>query len=142
MTYLALATEIRDRMYWLFRYSQTSAVRFFFGLASIGMASFMGFSTTVHNPDNEYVVMLGLMRDDVWALIFFLNGAALVYGVISRHYNLLLLWFEGILGMAAWIAAAFCMTIAQGTPGAAVCGALIASWICYRYPTHLGRENG
>ena len=141
MTLKSLKRDLYGRLYWLFRYSPTTAVRFWFGLASLGMASFMVFSPTVHLPNNEYVIMLGLMRDKVWGLAFAINGFALMYGVLRRTYNLYLLWMEGILGTASWIAAAFCMTLAQGAPGASVCAALIAAWILYRYPTHLGKED-
>ena len=134
-------TDIFGRLRWLIRYSQTSAVRFWFSFASLGMASFLLCSPLVALPGNEYYIMLSLVKQEVWALIFALNGLALLYGVVSRQYNIVLLWLEGVLGMAAWTAAAACMTIAQGAPGASICGAAIAAWICYRYPTHIGREN-
>ena len=101
----------------------------------------MVFLPTVHLPNNEYVIMLGLMRDEVWGLAFAINGFALMYGVLRRTYNLYLLWMEGILGTASWIAAAFCMTLAQRCArGVSMCR-LIAAWILYRYPTHLGKED-
>ena len=134
-------TYVRGRISWLVKRSQTSATRGLFGLASFLFGVFMFFSTSVHSVGSEYRIMLHLTQgsSDIWGFMFVTHGTALIYGVITQEYNDFMLWIEGILGAGIWIVAAGAMTMAQGAPGAAIAGAVIALWICYRYPTHSER---
>lgn len=128
--------DLGGRLSWLLFKSQTSSTRMWFGLASIFFGVFMYLSDTVHNPDSEYVLMLQIAPDWLWASGFLVHGVALLYGVITRRYSTILLLVEGVLGVALWTAASIAMSVSQGAVGASAAGALIAAWICIRYPTH------
>jgi hypothetical protein len=77
-----------------------------------------------------------------WATLFFVNSAALLYGVITKRYDTFLLILEGILGTALWFCAAFAHWYSQGAPDAITAGALMATWLLIRYPTHWEYTNG
>ncbi len=126
----------RRRAAWLTLYSETTAARFWFGLLSLGYASFLVFSEYAHHPGSSYVLMFKIAAEWVWATAFILNGLALLYGSFTRKYNTFLLLLEGVLGVAVWSAAAAATTIEQGAPGGTTVGALIALWVLVRYPTH------
>jgi hypothetical protein len=128
--------SISNRLRYIIWCSQTSAVRFWFGLTSIGFGSFFMFSATVHHPLSEYNLMLKLASDWVWALCFVLNGFSLLYGIVFATYNRLLVVLEGLLGTVVWVASASAVVITQQSIGAHVVGGLIAFWILIRYPTH------
>lgn len=127
---------LMGRLVWLFFYSQTSATRFWFSLASIGFGVFMFRSPYIHNPSSEYGLMLEIMPQGVWGFLFILHGASLMYGVLTRKFNVVLLIAEGVLGSALWVTACTSMTLMQGSLGPSFAGAAMACWIAYRYPTH------
>ncbi len=126
----------KERLLWLAIYSETTSSRFWFGLLSLGYASFMSFSDYAAHPGSSYVLMFHIAPAWVWSLAFTTNGLALIYGAITRKYSTFLLLLEGVLGIAAWSAAAAATTIEQGAPGGTTVGALIALWVLVRYPTH------
>lgn len=127
---------ISDRLTYIIWCSQTTAVRFWFALASLGFGSFFMFSETVHSPLSEYKLMLQLAADWVWALCFTVNGLSLLYGILGKTYNRVLVVLEGLLGTVVWVASASAVVITQHAIGAHVVGGLIAFWILIRYPTH------
>lgn len=126
----------KRRAIWLTLYSETVSSRFWFGLLSLGYASFMYFSDYASHPGSSYVLMFRIAPDWVWTLAFTLHGIALVYGAFTRKYSTFLLLLEGVLGIAVWTAAAAATTLEQGAPGGTTVGALIAFWVLVRYPTH------
>jgi len=129
-------TDFRGRVNWLLWYSSTTATRMWFGVTSILFGVFMHYSSIVDPDHDEYSIMLLLAHENVWCAGFIVHGLALLYGVVTKQYNKLLLLLEGVLGAALWITAAVAMAEAQGSLGASAAGALISAWICVRYPTH------
>ncbi len=131
-----LTTLTKQRALWLVLYAETTASRFWFGLLSLGYASFMSFSEYASHPGSSYVLMFNIAPDWVWSLAFVIHGFALLYGAFTRKYSTFLLLLEGVLGVAVWSAAAAATTLEQGAPGGTTVGALIALWVLIRYPTH------
>lgn len=126
----------------IWKRSETLAVRFWFGLASIGFGIFMAFANPVLEIDShEYIYMLLLAPRDVWGALFVLHGIALLYGVITARFSNILLLLEGVLGCALWAVSAVAMTLSQGSPGPAIAGGAISVWLLTRYPTHWEYEN-
>jgi hypothetical protein len=126
--------DVSGRLNWLLFRSQTSATRMWFALCSIGFSSFMFFSGSAYHSEDEYVLMIQMAPDWMWSLAFLTHGLSLLYGVIFRVYNNFLLTLEGVLGVLIWSATSIAMSLAQGAIGATTAGALIAAWICVRYP--------
>lgn len=124
------------RLKWLLLSSQTSAVRFWFGLTSVFNAGFYHFSWDQFHIDSEYELMFKIVPPDVWAGLFLLHGISLLYGVFTRQYNKGMLLLEGVLGVALWFACATAVTMVQTTPNVQIAGALVALWLLVRYPTH------
>jgi hypothetical protein len=126
------------RVVWLFVYSQTAAVRFWFGAASIGFGSFVTFSLSdpTFAANSEYKNMESIAPWWIWSTGFFVHGLSLWYGVFTRTYNRLLVILEGLLGQVVWTASAIVIVLAQHTIGAQTVGACIAFWLLVRYPTH------
>lgn len=124
------------RLVWLINYSQTSVVRFWFGLSSVGFGLFMALADVEKFAESEYRMMLALAPDHVWAALFFVHGFAVLYGVFAHKYNRLLVILEGVLGVALWCGSAAAVVITQKSFGAHVVGGMIAFWLLIRYPTH------
>lgn len=135
-TLCELAKLTKYRMIWLTLYTETTSSRFWFGLLSLGYASFMFFSEYASHPGSSYVLMFKIAPDYIWSLAFVIHGLALIYGAFTRKYSTFLLILEGVLGVAVWSAAAAATTLEQGAPGGTTVGALIALWVLVRYPTH------
>lgn len=121
--------------------SETSSVRLWFGLVSIFFAVFIHSSPLFDYYNAEYHLMITLAPHWIdprvfWSTLFVVHGTALLYGVIYRRFNTLLLVLEGLLGLAIWGSSALRVFEAQGTIGAHTIAACIALWILTRYPTH------
>ena len=124
------------RLRWLALRSQTSAVRFWFGLASLGFSWFFFTFNSLTHPSAGYAIMYSLADVRVWAIGFGVHGAALIYGSMTRTYSNLQLILEGVLGVTVWGASGLALAFAQGTMSATVAGAFVALWLLIRYPTH------
>jgi hypothetical protein len=112
--------------------SETLALRFWFGLVSIGFAAFLLFEAVSHW---EYAVSFSFMPHWAWATLFAINGAALLLGAITKRYSKVHLLVEGGLGVFLWVAMGITSMISQGTPGAITMSMFISVWLCIRYPT-------
>lgn len=119
----------------LFR-DQTTSLRFFFGWMCIGLATFFLFSTTLANNTSEYKIMIEKLPGWVWAIMYFIIGISLLYGVIEEKFNFFLLLTEGLLNVLTWWVSSYYILLAQGIPGAHFIGAVMATWLYVRYPTH------
>lgn len=133
---LSFLKDFENRLMFIIWCSQTTAVRFWFALASIGFSSFILCSESIYSPTSEYKLMTQLAPNWFWAFGFALNGLSLLYGVFMKTYNKFLVILEGLLGTVVWCASAGAVAIAQQAIGAHVVGGLIAFWLLVRYPTH------
>lgn len=133
---------LRGRLEQILLYDQTSNTRLWFGITSLFFGLFMYYSKTAHNSVSEYALMLKFAPDWAWAICFVVNGLSLVYGAITEKFNTVLLVLEGALGAVVWVASAYCVVVTQGGIGAQFAGAVIASWIYFRYPTHRKHGHG
>jgi hypothetical protein len=115
---------------------QSTTTRLWFGFVTFMFGWFFVASETVHNNLSEYKMMLRLAPDWLWAIAFWVNGAALMHGAYTNRYNKLKLFLEGVLGVVVWVGSAYAVTVTQGVLGAHAGGAIIAFWIYVRYPTH------
>lgn len=118
--------------------ADTVSVRFWFAIASIS-ASLNHYTA---NHGSVATAMAALAPHGVWLSLFLLHGCALLYGVLTHKFGKTLLFLEGILGTALWVAAAFAVIQTKGMPDATLAGALIALWLLIRYPTHWEYTDG
>lgn len=130
------------RRFWLTLWtSETTAVRLWFGTASIFFAIFIFESPIFISYEAEYHLMVQLSPYWIdarafWGILFIINGSALIYGVLFRAYSTKLLILEGLLGVALWGSSAVAVYHTQDSLGAHTIAAIIALWILARYPTH------
>lgn len=122
---------ISRRLRYVLLESETVAVRWWFGLVSVGYAMFLPLVDTHF----EYSVSVAVMPAWIWSILFFIIGFSLLYGVIFRIYNKVGWFLEGVLCTATWVALGITTSISQGMPGATMAASLIAVWILVRYPT-------
>lgn len=115
---------------------QSTTTRLWFGLTTFMFGWFFVGADTVHSGLSEYALMLKLAPDWVWALGFWLNGLALLYGSFTNRWGKFQLFLEGVLGVVVWVGSAYAVTVTQGVLGAHSVGGAIAFWIYVRYPTH------
>lgn len=108
----------------------TGALRFFFGFGSIGyaiaMPSFGGYPM--------YSVALSMFPVWVWALLFAVNGVALVWGAIYGQPSRLMHFLEAVVGVTVWLGMGITTSLAQGVPGPTFFASLISVWLYVRYP--------
>ncbi len=126
--------------------SETTAVRFWFGLASLAFSIFIFNSHLFDYYNAEYHLMSTISPTWIdsrvfWGSLFILNGTALLYGIVFRIFNTYLLLLEGVLGLALWGSSAVAVFFAQGTVGAHTVVALLALWVLARYPTHKANKE-
>ena len=141
-TNVSLLDILIFRVKWLMFNSETYALRFWFGLTSIGFGLFMLTTPMNQLEVQEYRIMLSMASIHIWGLAFFIHGIVSWYGVITLISNKFLLIFEGVLGLVVWTAASISIMIAQSAPGAVTAGIFIAFWLLVRYPTNWERVHG
>jgi hypothetical protein len=127
---------LKCRLGWLLNRSQTSVVRLWFSLASLGFASFFFFTPAPALLETDLYYALKIMP--CWAYFwgFLIHGLTLMYGVLSRRFSTILYWFEAVFGSVLWGLCSISTIIHNGYPDAILSGALIAWWIQYRYPSY------
>ena len=130
--------RIYDRLRWLLLEAETAPTRLWLSLSGLLMAS----DVLVSSGQPEYKSLVILMPGAVWAALFITHGVSLMYGVLTRKYNKVLLVLEGILGTALWSSSAVIMFFFQGGPDATLAGACAAFWLLIRYPTHWEYTDG
>lgn len=133
---------LKVRLHWLVLHSQTTATRFWLGVASFGYASLLFSTKNIEHTSESFHLMMQLAPAHIWAMCFSIHGIALWYGAVTRTFSQILLLVEGVLGSAIWVGAAASYAIAQGIFGPTAAGALIAIWLLVRYPTHWERDDG
>lgn len=126
------------RLYEVLLKTDTAPTRFWFAIASLGFAIDTIYSTNEISDK----LMFAIAPEWAWVMLFTLNAIALLYGVFTKRYDTILLFFEGILGTALWMAAAFAHIYAHGSLDAVFAGGLIALWLLIRYPTHWEYSDG
>ena len=124
------------RMDFILFKDQSTTSRLWFGFVTFMFGFFFALAPTVHNELSEYQLMMKLAPDWVWALGYWINGAALMHGAYTNRYSKLKLMLEGTLGVVIWVGSAYAVTVTQGSIGAHAAGAMVAFWIYVRYPTH------
>lgn len=130
------ARDFKERLERILFKDQSTTTRFWFGIVTVFFGFFISMSHTVDNPHSEYTLMLKLAPPWLWAMAYFLNGAAYIYGAYTNRYSKVQLMLEGTLGVVVWVGSAYAVSITQGVIGAHAGGALIAFWLYVRYPTH------
>lgn len=115
--------------------SETSAIRFWFGLATIFFGIFL-----LANPQSqwEYVITYIILPHWVWGIGFLMTGSAMLYGSLASKLSTLSMFFEGILGTILWVGVAVSSMMSQGSPGAVTIAALMSVWLAIRYPSWSG----
>lgn len=133
--------SFRERSLWLLNRSQTSVVRLWFALASLGFASFFFFTPAPMLDRTDLQYALAIMP--CWAFFwgFLIHGLTLIYGVLSRRFSTTLYWFEAVFGSVLWGLCSISTIIYNGYPDAILSGACIAWWIQYRYPSHTEKTD-
>lgn len=121
----------------------TLEVRFFLCLFSLGMAVDLAFDL---HPCHETIVLFQLtpswaQPNFFWGFPFFLYAMMLFKGLGGR-YGIIPLLLEGILGWAIWTLVAVTYFVVESHPGPEVAGALAATWLLVRYPTHWEDRRG
>lgn len=111
-----------------------------FWLSVLGFFFAMDMLADVGEPAD--LIMLLMAPSWCWATLFLVNSTALLYGVITKRYDTILLVLEGVLGTTLWFTAAIAHWYSQGAPDAVTAGALMATWLLIRYPTHWEYTNG
>ena len=128
--------HFKKRMDELLFKEQSTTTRLWFGIVTIFFGVFAWFSPTITSPHSEYELMMELAPYWLWALAYWVNGAAYLYGAYTNKYSKIQLMLEGTLGVTAWVGSAYAVSVAQGVIGAHAGGALLAFWLYVRYPTH------
>lgn len=128
--------DFKNRMNFILFIERSTNSRMLFGAVTWMFGWFFAFSHTVHSDLSEYVLMMKLAPDWLWAIGYWLNGSAVMYGAYTNKYSKLQLMLEGTLGVVVWVGSAYAVSVTQGVIGAHAGGALIAFWLYVRYPTH------
>lgn len=132
---------ILNRINFILFVDQSTTTRLWFGLTGFMFGWFFFLAETVHSELSEYKLMLMLAPDWLWAIGFWVNGMALMYGAYTNRYSKLQLFLEGVLGVVVWCGSAYAVVATQGSLGAHAVGATIAFWVYVRYPTHWEGQN-
>lgn len=120
-----------DRLREVLLESETVAVRLFLGAMALGYAAYM--PSTDYHP--QYYFALQWVSPYIWSTAFFIHGAALIYGVMSKRYSFILLLLEGVLGSFTWVALGIATSISSGVPGPTLAASFVAGWVLVRYPS-------
>lgn len=115
----------------------TLSVRFFFALASLGYGIDIWNDKT---GDQAYHLLYNLApywttAETFWGGLFVFYAFMLLKG-LTGQYGFWHLILEAILGWSIWTATAIVNITVTGYPEATVGGAIIATWLLVRYPTH------
>ena len=116
--------------------SETTAVRFWFGLTSLFFGLFMW---THPEAKWEYLVTYIIMPHWMWGIGFMVSGAAVLIGAVTKKYSWTSMFFEAILGTVLWVSVSVSSMMSQGSPGAVTIAGLMSMWLLVRYPTWNGR---
>jgi hypothetical protein len=133
------AKSMRDRFIWILLKADTTTIRFWIIIFGICF----GIDTLVnHDDDLIFYLMARLAPLSIWSALFFTHATAVVYGVMTRRFNTILLIGEGILGATLWSAVAVLNLYDHGAPDLLFGVALLALWLLLRYPTHWEYTDG
>jgi hypothetical protein len=115
---------------------ETQLLRIFFALASFGFGWWIHFDADWAQT-HTYALALAGGNVHFLAVLYFVHGCALIYGVATGRYSVPLLFVEAILGWALW----FVMGVAEAAQQNAVgpmllSGGMISTLLLIRYPTH------
>lgn len=112
--------------------SETSAIRFWFGLTSFFFGVFLASNSASHW---EYLITFIVMPHWAWGTGFMISGAAMIRGAITSKFNTVIMFLESILGTMLWVGVAASSMMSQGGPGAVTIAATMSIWLLIRYPT-------
>lgn len=132
---------IRRKLRFVFIFSQTSAVRFFFSLCSLWVSALLLGDDYREHIAGSIDLLLSLAPRYCWASAFFVHGSSVLYGVLLDRYSKILLMSEGVLGAALWTAAGVALSISQSSISGVIIASLVSVWLLVRYPTHQEWEN-
>ena len=115
----------------------TLSVRLFFALCSLGYGIDIWFD---HSQSQPYKLLYSLSPhwakpEAFWGVLFIFYALMLLKG-LTGQYGFWHLIFEAILGWSIWTVTAFVNVAVTGYPEASIGGAMIATWLLIRYPTH------
>lgn len=133
-----MKTSCRQNMRHLLLKADTAPTRFWVALASAGFSA----EQVVDVTGISARLMQMFAPSWVWSALFAIHACALAYGIVTARFSKPLLFSEGILGAALWWGAALCHAVAYSSPDASIAGALIATWLLVRYPTHWECTDG
>lgn len=120
---------MRERLRAILSESDPTAVKFFFGLVTIGYSIF------IPQAIGHYMYRLAFewINPWVWVVALMVNGIALVMGALYDRPTRLSFILEGVLGGAAWGALGVATAASQGVPGPTFFAMFIAIWIGGRH---------
>jgi hypothetical protein len=115
----------------------TLSVRFFFAMCSFGYGVDIWYD---HAKDQSYHLLYSLAPhwttpESFWGTLFVFYSIMLLKG-ITGQYGYWHLIFEAILGWSIWTVMAIVNVTITGYPEASIGGAIVATWLLVRYPTH------
>jgi hypothetical protein len=116
---------------YIFTESETIAVRFWFGLITLGY----GFYLPTVNLKSDFVLAIMLMPAWLWGILFGINGIATIYGTLTSKKSRINMLVECVLGTFCWITIGVTVSMAQGIPGPTLMASMVSLWLLVRYPT-------
>lgn len=131
-----MITEAKNPILYQLLKSDTALLRFFFGWCNLGWALWVLFDKCYTNDHPLTIRYVGFNSNVILAILFLINGIALIYGFITHRFSVTLFFMEGLLGAYLWVGVGITETVMQGTPGPTIFAGFVALFLCARYPTH------
>ena len=156
--------NIRARMKHLLWSSDMEATRFTLGIAAIMWGIFLGWPGELFPTPDEiavgrgrmtYAIMAQIMNENAWAALWFVQGTAMLWSLLTGYRNCAMMVIDAILGVLLWTVcvgsaflvywphADFIAAVMSYKPPAAMAGevGMIAAswWVLVRYKC--GRPN-
>lgn len=123
----------------------TDSVRLFFGMTNLFVAISMGMGVPTQ-ADRLHAIIYAMTpmwatAHYFWAACFMAYALAVFVGLTGK-YSIWSLVYEPIFGWVLWVTLAGVDWGLLGHPGGLTGGAVIATWLLIRYPTHSRASRG
>lgn len=118
---------------------ETSLLRLWFSIWSFGWA-FLAITDRNFIEMHKYTSQIAPIP--VLAALFAIHATALLYGVVTRKFNTLLLFLEGVLGVFLWAGVGIAEIAQYHSFTPASLAGFTALFLLIRYPTHYTDPRG
>lgn len=134
-----VATSVR--FLYIFAGSETLSVRFFMAVSNFECAGVLlaAYLTGSYYP--PLVPMSSVMPIPVTALLFFISGMSMVYGLASCRYSWAQLITEPGVSFCLWVFVTTCSMHSGGYPDLTLVPTLASCWLLARYPHKLSSSR-